>query len=150
MHSRIDLQSSSVAMLWEKHCFGRPVISESFSHGRLLGRLDVTVDGEPILTETQRIDADEINRASGLRGNPVMGTFVVAGPGLTSGLEQSLAELTVQQGHAAVTRPIDGLLVLRYLGGSTADMNRYFIAAWQLARPVLLGKPAVAPRIWAT
>ncbi len=150
MHSRIDLQSSSITMLWEKHCFGRPVIGESFASGRVITQLEVVVDGRLVLTETQRIDMAEVTSASGLRGYPVMGTFLLYGSAVDDELRQGITELSVQQGYGAVTSPLDDLLVIRYLGDSTADMNRYFVGAWQLARPQLTGKAGQQPRIWAT
>ena len=148
--TRIDLQPSAITMAWEKYCFGRPVIAECFDSGHLLSRLQVYLQGKLLLTETQRIDSEEIARSSGLRGYPVMGTFLMYGEAANEDLQQLLLDLPVQQGVAAITRPCESLLVLRYLGGSTADMHRYFTAAWLKARPVLTGKPAVEPRIWAT
>lgn len=150
MHSRIDLQSSSIAMLWEKHCFGRPVIGEGFTSGSVITQLDVVVDNDLALTETQRIDLDEVSSASGLRSYPVMGTLLLYGAAVNNELSQSISELSVQQGYGAVTSPLDDLLVIRYLGHSTADMNRYFVKVWQQARPLLTGKPGLQPRIWAT
>ena len=150
MLSSIDLQSDSVTMFWEKHCFGRPVINESFDSGQVISRLEVSIDKTLALTETQRIDADEIGRRSGLRGFPVMGTFLMHGPGVDGDLQRQLVDLSPRQGYGAITRPLESLLVLRYLGESTADMNRYFVNAWLQARPLLTGKPAVQPRIWAT
>lgn len=148
--TRIDLHPSAVTMAWEKYCFGRPVIGEAFDSGQLISRLQLSVQGDLLLVETQRIDHDEINRASGLRGLPVMGTFVLYGEAADENLQQQLVDIAVQQGWGAVTRPCQSLLVVRYLGASTADMNRFFTAVWLRARPVLTGKPAVKPRIWAT
>lgn len=146
----IDLQPSAVTMAWEKYCFGRPVIGEAFDSGELISRLNLCRQGELLLTETQRIDDEEINRASGLRGMPVMGTFVLYGEAADGNLQRQLLDIPVQQGVVAVTQPCQFLLVVRYLGSSTADMDRYFTTVWLHARPVLTGKPAVKPRIWAT
>ena len=150
MHSSIELQGNSVTMWWEKHCFGRPVISETFDKGQVTARLELSIDNELALTETQRINAGEITSACGLRGHPVMGTFLLHGSTVSADLSRSISELSVQQGYASVTSPLDGLLVIRYLGNSTADMSRYFVSVWQLARPLMTEKPGVQPRIWAT
>ncbi len=150
MRSSIDLRSSSITMLWEKHCFGRPVIGETFSSGQVTAQLDVAIDDELVLTETQRINATEVSCASGLRGYPVMGTFLLYAADLNENLQPGIAELSVQQGYAAVTSPLADLMVIRYLGNSTADMNRYFVSVWQMARPLLTGKSGLPPRIWAT
>ena len=42
------------------------------------------------------------------------------------------------------------LLCCRYLGASAERGARYLREAWRLLRPPLLGRPAVAPRIWST
>jgi urease accessory protein len=45
---------------------------------------------------------------------------------------------------------LPGILLARYLGGSTEAARRYFIALWRILRPVLTGRDAVEPRIWRT
>jgi urease accessory protein len=42
------------------------------------------------------------------------------------------------------------VLCCRYIGGSAERGARYLREAWRLLRPPLLGRPAVAPRIWST
>ncbi len=42
------------------------------------------------------------------------------------------------------------VLCCRYLGASVERGARYLRETWRLLRPPLLGRPAVAPRIWAT
>lgn len=42
------------------------------------------------------------------------------------------------------------VLVCRYLGGSAQGARAFFQRQWTLARPAVMGRPAVAPRIWAT
>jgi urease accessory protein len=45
---------------------------------------------------------------------------------------------------------LDQLLVARYLGDSTQTARKLFERVWKLWRPQVIGKTAVAPRIWAT
>ncbi len=42
------------------------------------------------------------------------------------------------------------VLCCRYVGASAERGARYLRDAWRLLRPPLLGRPAVAPRIWST
>jgi urease accessory protein len=42
------------------------------------------------------------------------------------------------------------VLLCRYLGDSTEQARKLFVAIWQATRPMLIGKKAVLPRIWAT
>jgi urease accessory protein len=45
---------------------------------------------------------------------------------------------------------LPGILLARYLGGSSEAARRYFIALWRILRPALLGRDAIEPRIWQT
>jgi hypothetical protein len=44
----------------------------------------------------------------------------------------------------------DGIMLARTVGSSVSAAERYCRAAWSLARPALLGREAVFPRIWRT
>ena len=45
---------------------------------------------------------------------------------------------------------VDGVLVCRYLGPSASEAHVAFVDVWTALRPVLIGRPACPPRIWAT
>ncbi|MGB5457578.1 MAG: urease accessory protein UreD, partial [Gammaproteobacteria bacterium] len=66
-------------------------------------------------------------------------------------LERVRAHLNVQATSVliAVTR-IDGLLVLRALGNNSEVLKQQLISVWLVLRPLLLDRPALQPRIWAT
>jgi urease accessory protein len=102
----------------------------------------------------------------GLGGAPIMGTLLAA-PGLPA--DHSAIEAVRELGAAlpggdlgAVTRLDPGrsdgpgvdhdrsVLCCRYVGASAERGARYLREAWRLLRPPLLGRPAVAPRIWST
>ena len=50
----------------------------------------------------------------------------------------------------AATTQLPGLLVARYLGGSTEEAFAKFSALWKLLRPAVMQREAVPPRIWST
>lgn len=69
---------------------------------------------------------------------------------LLSRLRVVAAEVNLP-GRAGVTTVSDGQVwVCRYVGPSAERARLLFQRLWTLARPVLLGRAAVAPRIWAT
>lgn len=148
--TRIDVSKGSHMLLWEKHCFGRPVNDEFFAQGELTSEIQLYIDGNPALLEKQRIDADEINRGSGLRGCPVMASFVVYSERLDAALLQQLREVEPGAGISGITQPMPQLLVARYIGGSTSDVNHYFIRLLELLRPQVLQRELCQPRIWNT
>jgi urease accessory protein len=45
---------------------------------------------------------------------------------------------------------VDGVLVCRALAPHADRLRQLFVTIWQALRPAMLGREAVAPRIWAT
>ena len=45
---------------------------------------------------------------------------------------------------------LERVIVCRYLGGRMSEAKTVFRKAWEVLRETGLGKPAAAPRIWAT
>ena len=146
----LALTRNSTAIVWEKHCFGRPANNEFYASGKVVTELEVRLDEKLIYTEKQRIDAAEINRATGLRHNPVFGSLLVYSTQLTRALLESLRAITPLHGLSGMTQPLENLLVARYMGSSTADLNAYFIRLLELLRPQLLKSEICRPRIWNT
>ena len=116
----------------------------------MITEFEVRCEGKLLFTEKQRIDADEIKRASGLRNHPVIGTMLVYSDSLNRELLDSLRKLTMLDGISGITQPIQNLLVVRYMGSSTVDVNDYFIKCLELLRPAILQRKICRPRIWAT
>jgi len=147
MHTELDVDPGGRLVLWEKHCFGRPANRESFDSGHLLSRLDLRRGGQLIYTETQRIDAAEIGRSSGLRGHAVSGTLLVLGDALDA---VELLDMQPRGLLCGITQPQQDLLVARCLGNSTAALEDYFIQIWENLRPAMLDREPCRPRIWNT
>ncbi len=150
MRTELELEPGARLLLWEKHCFGRPSIGERFDSGRVDSELRLLRDGQLLFIDRQRIDACEIDRPSGLRGLPVMGSLLLVAPGLDAALIDACRAIPHSNGLGALSRLDDDLLVARWLGGDSAAMNRWFVALWALLRPAALGAEACPPRIWNT
>lgn len=149
-HTRLDVVEGSSALLWEKHCFGRPANHEDFESGRVKTRLDIYQQHQLIFSETQRVDYEEIRRSSGLRNNPVIGTFTIFSKSLKKSLIETCRELETGDGIAGITQPIDSLLLVRYMGESTQELNDYFVKLWEVSRSMVINRNACHPRIWNT
>ena len=55
--------------------------------------------------------------------------------------------------HSAVlagASTVDGVLALRVLGPQAEAVQRALTHAWAVLRPLLMDRPALPPRIWAT
>jgi urease accessory protein len=152
VHSKtsVDVEPGGRVMLWEKHCFGRPANNELFSTGKVQSKIELRSEGKLLFTETQRVDADELRRASGMRDYPVMGSFLVYGIDIEKSRLRELQNINPVDGLSGISQSQPQLLIARYLGNSTHDMDAYFIGLWELLRPLLLQREACHPRIWKT
>jgi urease accessory protein len=147
IHTRVILEGAGLFIGWEINCLGRTVLKERFEPGRALFHFSLYRQGRPILLERLNLNgAETLDGPAGLRGQPVIGTLVATledGSSL-DGLRDSLS------GDELALTWVDGLLVARYLGDSTERARNCFVALWQRLRPVVIGRPPCAPRIWNT
>ena len=150
LHSTIHLDAAAQYIGWEIHCLGLPTIGKQFTHGKTLFKTAVYRAGKPLLLDRLLIaDEADLYTAAGLRGQPVMATLL-ATPASVATLEAVRPYCQgITDGSAGVTL-LNGVLVVRYLGNSTAQAQRLFRHIWQHIRPLVTGRPAVPPRIWNT
>lgn len=150
LSSEVHLHGTAQYLGWEIHCLGLPVIGETFNPGKVQFSTALYRDGQPVLLDRLRVDGEhDLHLAAGLRGQPVMATLLAtpATPGMLE-LARPLCA-GVATGTAAATL-LNGVLVVRYLGNSTAEAQRLFRHLWQHIRPLLTGRAATPPRIWNT
>ena len=148
----LDLAGTSRAMAWDAWVFGRPASDISFDTGELFTSLRVRIDGVDMLDERTRIEGGSawFGEPWGLGGHPATATLV-AYPATESTLEaaRSLAGSGVVECEMGATL-LDGLLVTRVIAGSLRGLREAMEAWWRTLRPEVIGREAVAPRIWAT
>jgi len=150
--TRVDLAPGSRFMGWEIICLGRPACAEHFDAGHCATALELWEDCQPLFIERGRhAGGGALLRAPlGLGDQPVVGTWLAldAPAELTDVLRARLSEV-VDPARWGITR-LSRVLALRYRGPSAAEARALFIQAWTLTRPILLGRDAHPPRIWAT
>lgn len=149
LSTTVSLSGDAHFIGWEMQCLGRPVINETFDTGLIDTRLCVERNGHPLLLERWTADGRSLSGAAGLRGRPVVGSLyaTVEDSTVLSALRDSLR--IADDDELALTW-VDGLLVARYLGGSTARARQYFTEIWMALRPYVVKRPACPPRIWTT
>lgn len=150
----IDLQPGARYIGWEVTCLGRTASGERFTQGRFAQCVALRTDGKPIFLERARIDGGSpiLQSAVGLAGRSVSATMLVAGGRIERDLLAALRDVTPSDGDLAGVTQVaaaPAVLVARYLGASAQAARAYFSALWRLARPVVLGRDAIAPRIWS-
>lgn len=150
LSSTIQLHGTASYIGWEIQCLGRPVINETFQQGSALFKTALYRNGKPLLLDRLLIQGErDVLSAAGLRGQPVFATLLAtpADLDLLETVRPFCEDLTL--GTAGVTL-LNGVLVVRYLGNSTAQAQRLFRTIWQAIRPQITGRPATPPRIWNT
>ncbi|MFF7707687.1 urease accessory protein UreD [Pseudomonas sp. NPDC007930] len=147
--TEIDLRGDARLCYWDVVALGRPASGEAFDHGYFQARLDVRRDGELIWHERQRIHGGDglLRSPMGLAGYPVFGTLLLTGTAEAEWLEHCRA--LPCQGRGDLTQ-LPGLLVARCLASEALHARDWLIALWRVLRPLMLGRPALPPRIWNT
>lgn len=150
--SRFRLEGDARLIAWEVITLGRQAGDIPFRRGRVRQELEVWRNGRALLLERLTAEGGSplLKAPWGLGGHPVFGTMVAAGPIDTPTLEalRALGEEAPECRWSATALP--EVTVLRYLGADARTALTCFTLAWTLLRPLLLGRAAVVPRVWAT
>jgi len=157
--TEVHLDSGAVFVGWEALALGRPLSGDHYATGGFEQRLDVYVDGRPVLLDRLAAQAGDVSLAApwGLNGRLNSATLL-AFPADVALLEQVRAAIErcadsrdsgVGRGRDGATI-VDGLLVLRLLGDRPSGLREKLEAAWRALAPALLGRAAAPPRIWKT
>lgn len=147
--TRIELQGDAKLFYWDVVALGRPASGERFERGHFQSHLDIRRDGQLLWHERQRIIGGDglLDSPIGLNGKTVFGTLLVTGD-VDSELLEACRSLPSAV-HGDLTQ-LPGLLVARCLADEALHARGWMIELWKLLRPALLGREAVAPRIWST
>lgn len=146
----VDLDQGAHFIGWDIGCFGRRAGNEPFSAGKVLNRF-VIRNGQRLIWQERAVlnAADRVFVSPiGLARKHVCGVWAAAGERVGKALLDAARGVAAPDGAALTLLP--HVLLARYLGDSAETAQNYFRAVWRLVRPKLLGRPAVAPRIWST
>lgn len=134
---------------WDIVCYGRPASGLAYSEGQVAQDFELYVDGAAVVLDRLRLDgaSDAMRAAYGLAGHPVLATLF-AYPADQSVLE---AARTVDgEGITFASTRVGNVLVCRAVGHHADGVRRVMENIWARVRPRIMGRTAVAPRIWAT
>ncbi|WP_408612209.1 urease accessory protein UreD [Leclercia tamurae] len=145
LRSVFHLQRSSTLLAWELFCLGRPVMGETFSHGQIESRLEVWIEGEPLLIERQHLADGDLTPVA---EHPWIGTLLFY-PASETQLEEA-REVLAPLEHFAGATLTDGLLSVRFLAHDNLICQQAMREIWQRLRPQLTAKAPCSPRIWHT
>lgn len=137
---------------WDIVCLGRAGSGERFASGNYRQHLRLQrPDGTPLWQESMHLCGTDpaMESPAALAGATVFGTLWLAGIAPDTELNAALRELTISNGVCGISALPDVTLV-RAVAHSSESLRQYFEAAWALARPVVLQRAAIPPRIWRT
>lgn len=153
-HSRLDtdiaLAGDARLLFADVTCFGRPGSGERFCNGRWRQRMAIRRDDRLLWQEQAVLGGGDplLQAPAGLGGATVCGSLLWVGEPLPAELHEACRALPFA-GRSGVTQ-LPGLWLARCLCDSAEAAHAWLRAVWALLRPVLLGRAAVPPRIWAT
>jgi len=147
--TRIELEGDARLFYWDMVALGRMASGERFERGHFQSHLDIRRDGQLLWHERQRIVGDDglLDSPIGLDGNPVFATFLMTGEISAELLDTCRSLPNPVRGDLT---QLPGLLVARCLAAEALQARGWLIELWRLLRPALLGREALAPRIWST
>ncbi|MDY7567828.1 urease accessory protein UreD [Pseudomonas sp. RTC3] len=147
--THIELQGDARLCYWDMVALGRPASGERFDLGHFQSQLDIRRDGQWLWHERQRIIGGDglLDSPIGLDGKPVFATLLMTGEASSELLETCRNLQNPVRGNLT---QLPGLLVARCLADEALHARAWLIELWTLLRPALLGREAVAPRIWST
>jgi len=149
--SHIYIQKSSRLICWDIMCLGRPASDAAFKNGQCVQQLQLTCDNQPYLSERNVIDAssESMTAAWGLGGFNCL-AYLLAYPIDESALS-ALGDIAhCDRDNRLSLSLIRNALVCRYMGFHAQQAKAELEKIWRLLRPIMLKRPASAPRIWNT
>lgn len=148
----ITLAADARCLGWDMLCLGRQASGEAFTQGRFRQQLRLQrEDGSPLWCERMALAGQDtrLSAPAGLDGARVCGSFWIAGAGEPQPLLDALRALNTEGVRAGVSA-LPSVIVVRALAEHAEALRHHFEAAWALARPACVHKPALSPRIWRT
>jgi urease accessory protein len=147
--TRVELAGEARFFGWEIACLGRPANGEGFECGELSQDFLLYKNGMPLLLDRLRLSGGSAALAApwGLSGCQAMGTLLMY-PARDLDLA-TLRQLASADARHAIS-VVDEVLVCRAVAAQAEALRLLFTALWLKLRESLLGRAAVAPRIWAT
>ncbi|MGB2816348.1 MAG: urease accessory protein UreD [Burkholderiaceae bacterium] len=155
VRSTIDVQMNDGASMigWDIVALGRRAAGERFERGLYAQTIRLRMGTELAWMERTRLAGNDalLESPVGLAGHHVFGCLWAAGPAFDDATMEGLrAALAEKVPAAPLTRLTPRLVVARALGPNTHFVRAALTEVWAALRPLVFGRAAVPPRLWAT
>jgi urease accessory protein len=153
--THVELAEGAAFIGWEIGCFGRPAGGLPFVRGTFLQSFQIARRERPLLLERLRVEGGSpvLTAPWGYAGATSYGTLYAV-PRASGSLSELADRLRASAAFSSAdwlsVTVLDELLVVRALGVSVEAVRNAFVEVWALIRQEVIGRPACAPRIWAT
>lgn len=146
---QIDVAAGGTLLAGDILSFGRAAHGESYGEGALFDRWEVCCDGRLVWADRLRLDDPKraLAHPAGFAGARAYGTIVHVGAEAASYLPAIRAAIEAGGTRAAAT-VIEGILLVRFLAASTAELRADYARIWSCLRQAAAGLPPRMPRIW--
>lgn len=137
---------------WDLVGLGRPASGEGFEKGSLQQTLEFWINNQLFFLDRMQLKPQShlLNSVCGLSGQTLFATALFY---QVDEAQQKKLLVALQAEEwllpVGVTR-LGSLVVMRVLATELDEIKQVLWQAWGLARPLILGCPAVKPRIWNT
>ena len=147
--TKFSLYGNAKIAAWEIQCLGRPAIKEKFTTGKINLNFEVWRDDKPIIIDEFKVDESNLNNIAGLRGYPVVGTFILSVNDEVT--IKKIRDLIPENDlYVAGVTQMDYLIIIRFLSYKTNLIQEIFRNIWAKTRHLVVGRNASPPRIWST
>ena len=149
--TRVHLSGASRFIGWEISCLGLPAQQQTLASGAAHQAFELWHADAPLLLERLHLHGAALSARWGLAGYGSLGTLLAC-QATEQHLKEArslLAAINCTDMEVACTL-LDGVLCCRVAAMRADQLKRIFIQLWSALRPLLLGRSASAPRIWAT
>jgi urease accessory protein len=155
VRSAIDIQlgPQAISIGWDIVALGRRATGERFDSGVFTQSIRLRNEHALVWSERTRVVGGDrlLSSPVGLDGHTVFGCLWAAGAAVESiDLDSLRAQVGASAHPAPITRLAPQLVVARTLAAGTAIARESLTAWWVALRPLLCGRAAQPPRVWAT
>jgi urease accessory protein len=149
--TRVNLNRGARFIGWEIGCVGLPASDASLGEGAVRQSFELWRGAAPLLLERLNIERSCLAARWGLAGHSALGTWLAYPAGEPQlGLARALSAPMNCADLTLACTLVDGALCCRGVAARADRLKQAFIDLWHALRPPLLGRAAIAPRIWAT
>ncbi|WP_042696190.1 urease accessory protein UreD [Azospirillum sp. B506] len=149
--TRIELSGDARVVAGEMLVFGRAAFGETVTRGLIRDAWEVARDGRLVWADALHLDddiAEALVHPAGFGGAAACATLLHAAPDASRHLDAVRVLAEPLEGARIGATALDGLLIVRILGGEARAVRRAYAALWSGLRAEAAGLPTRLPRLW--